>query len=120
MARIFIGVAWPYANNAQHFGHLAGVYLPADIFARYHRMKGNEVLMVSGSDMHGTPTAVAAEKEGVAPEVEQKGSIKSITRAWRNSASPTTSSRARRRRGMPKLSMTSFLICIKRVTFTPP
>jgi methionyl-tRNA synthetase len=69
MTKIFIGVAWPYANNAQHFGHLAGAYLPADIFARYHRMNGNEVLMVSGSDMHGTPTTVAAEKLGVPPEV---------------------------------------------------
>ena len=58
-----------YSNNAQHFGHLAGVYLPADIFATYHRSKGNEVLMVSGSDMHGTPTAVAAEKQGIAPEI---------------------------------------------------
>ncbi|MFQ6106176.1 MAG: methionine--tRNA ligase [Thermoplasmata archaeon] len=69
MAKIFIGVAWPYANGVIHVGGLAGCYLPPDIFARYHRMKGNEVLMVSGSDMHGTPTAVYAEKEGVEPEV---------------------------------------------------
>ena len=66
--RIFIGVAWPYASGPRHLGHLAGVYLPADIFARYHRTKGNEVLMVSGSDQHGTPITVRAEEEGLAPE----------------------------------------------------
>ena len=62
--RIFIGVAWPYANRSLHLGHIAGAYLPADIFARYHRMKGNAVLMVSGSDQHGTPVTVSAEEEG--------------------------------------------------------
>ena len=66
--RIFIGVAWPYANGPLHLGHLAGCYLPADIFARYHRIKGNEVLMVSGSDTHGTPITIRAEEEGIAPE----------------------------------------------------
>ena len=69
MARIFIGVAWPYSNGPFHIGHLAGAYLPADIFARYHRLRGDEVLMVSGSDMHGTPTLVRAEKEGTTPAV---------------------------------------------------
>ena len=67
MARIFVGVAWPYANGPFHIGHLAGAYLPGDTFARYHRLRGDEVLMVSGSDMHGTPTLVTAEKEGVTP-----------------------------------------------------
>ena len=66
--RIFIGVAWPYANGPLHLGHVAGCYLSADIFARYHRAKGNEVLMVSGSDSHGTPITVRAEAEGVTPE----------------------------------------------------
>jgi methionyl-tRNA synthetase len=65
--RIFIGVAWPYANGPLHLGHLAGCYLPADIFARYHRMRGNEVLMVSGSDSHGTPIMRKAEDDGVTP-----------------------------------------------------
>jgi methionyl-tRNA synthetase len=67
MARVFIGVAWPYANGPFHIGHLAGAYLPGDIFARFHRLRGDEVLMVSGSDMHGTPTLVRAEKEGTTP-----------------------------------------------------
>ncbi len=65
--RIFIGVAWPYADGLLHLGHIAGAYLPADIFARYHRTKGNEVLMVSGSDQHGTPITIRAEQEGKAP-----------------------------------------------------
>ncbi|MBM4406776.1 MAG: class I tRNA ligase family protein, partial [Chloroflexi bacterium] len=66
--RIFIGVAWPYANSSLHLGHVAGAYLPADIFARYHRLKGNRVLMVSGSDQHGTPITVRAEEEKISPQ----------------------------------------------------
>lgn len=60
-------MAWPYANGSLHLGQIAGAYLPADIFARYNRIKGNEVLMVSGSDQHGTPITIRAEKEGVSP-----------------------------------------------------
>ncbi len=67
MEKILIGVAWPYANGYQHLGHLAGAYLPPDIFARYHRLVGNDVLMVSGSDAHGTPITVRADAEGVSP-----------------------------------------------------
>jgi len=66
--RIFIGVAWPYANGPLHLGHIAGAYLPPDIFARYHRTKGDEVLMVSGSDQHGTPITLKAEQEGKKPD----------------------------------------------------
>lgn len=68
MERIFIGVAWPYANGSLHLGTLAGALLPGDIFGRYQRMKGNEVLMVSGSDEHGTPITITAEKEGISPQ----------------------------------------------------
>ncbi len=66
--KVFIGVAWPYANGAVHLGHIMGAYLPADIFARFQRMLGNEVLMVSGSDEHGTPITLTAEKEGKNPQ----------------------------------------------------
>jgi len=66
--KIFIGVAWPYVNGDLHIGHLAGYLLPADIFARYHRLVGNSVLMVSGSDCYGTPTTVEADKLGIRPE----------------------------------------------------
>lgn len=68
MSKIFIGVAWPYANGVIHLGHLAGSLLPPDIFNRYHRLQGNTVMMVSGSDQHGTPITVSAEKEGSTPE----------------------------------------------------
>ncbi|MCK5562131.1 MAG: methionine--tRNA ligase [Thermoplasmata archaeon] len=73
MERILVGVAWPYANGPIHVGHVAGCYLPPDIFARYHRMKGDEVLMVSGSDQHGTPITITADQEGVSPaEIAEK------------------------------------------------
>jgi methionyl-tRNA synthetase len=67
--RILVAVAWPYASGPRHLGHLAGAYLPADIFARYQRLAGNQVLMVSGSDVHGTPITVRADTEGVEPQV---------------------------------------------------
>jgi len=65
---ILVAVAWPYATGSLHLGHIAGAYLPPDIFARYHRMAGNKVLMVSGSDVHGTPITVKADAEGVSPQ----------------------------------------------------
>ena len=64
---ILVSVAWPYASGSRHLGHIGGAYLPADIFARYHRVVGNKVLMVSGSDVHGTPITVRADAEGVEP-----------------------------------------------------
>ena len=64
---ILVAVAWPYASGSRHLGHIGGAYLPADIFARYHRVVGNNVLMVSGSDVHGTPITVRADAEGVKP-----------------------------------------------------
>ena len=65
---ILVAVAWPYTNGELHLGHLAGCYLAADVFARYHRLAGNQVLMVSGSDQHGTPITVTAEEEGLTPQ----------------------------------------------------
>ncbi|MDA1279543.1 MAG: methionine--tRNA ligase [Chloroflexi bacterium] len=65
---ILVAVAWPYVNGEPHLGHIAGMNVPADIFARYHRIIGNDVVMVSGSDMHGTPTMLKAADEGVSPE----------------------------------------------------
>jgi methionyl-tRNA synthetase len=64
---VLVAVAWPYASGSRHLGHLAGAYLPADIFARFQRLVGNRVLMVSGSDVHGTPITVRADTEGVTP-----------------------------------------------------
>lgn len=66
--KVFIGVAWPYVNGDIHVGHLAGYLIPCDIFARYSRIKGEEVLMVSGTDCHGTPITLEADKEGISPQ----------------------------------------------------
>ena len=62
---VLTAVAWPYANGPRHIGHVAGFGVPSDVFARYQRMAGADVLMVSGTDEHGTPLLVQAEKEGV-------------------------------------------------------
>ncbi|MEJ7651347.1 MAG: methionine--tRNA ligase [Nakamurella sp.] len=64
---ILSAVAWPYANGPRHIGHVSGFGIPADIYSRYQRMAGNDVLMVSGTDEHGTPILVLAEEEGVTP-----------------------------------------------------
>ena len=64
---ILVAPAWPYASGPRHLGHVVGFGVPSDIFARYHRLKGNRVLMASGTDEHGTPVMVAADKEGVSP-----------------------------------------------------
>ncbi|MDX6266869.1 MAG: methionyl-tRNA synthetase, partial [Frankiales bacterium] len=62
---VLTAVAWPYANGPRHVGHVAGFGVPSDIFSRYQRMAGNRVLMVSGTDEHGTPIQVQADREGV-------------------------------------------------------
>jgi methionyl-tRNA synthetase len=64
---ILVGVSWPYPNGEKHVGQIAGSYLPPDTFSRYQRMLGNQVLMVSGSDSHGTPLTIKAEEEGATP-----------------------------------------------------
>ena len=64
---ILTAVAWPYANGPRHIGHVSGFGVPSDVFSRYQRMAGNRVLMVSGTDEHGTPITVAADAEGVTP-----------------------------------------------------
>ena len=66
--KILVAVAWPYASGPRHLGHVAGFGVPSDIFARYHRLKGNDVLMVSGTDEHGTPITIAADEAGVSPK----------------------------------------------------
>jgi methionyl-tRNA synthetase len=63
--KVLSAVAWPYANGPRHLGHVAGFAVPSDVFSRYMRMAGHDVLMVSGSDEHGTPILVLADKEGV-------------------------------------------------------
>ncbi len=65
---ILVAVAWPYASGPRHLGHVAGFGIPSDIFARYHRMTGSRVLMVSGTDEHGTPNLIAADHAGLSPK----------------------------------------------------
>lgn len=67
MSRILSAVAWPYANGPRHIGHVAGFGVPSDVFSRYMRMAGHDVLMVSGTDEHGTPILVEAERQGKTP-----------------------------------------------------
>ncbi|MDU4245286.1 MAG: class I tRNA ligase family protein, partial [Varibaculum cambriense] len=68
MTHVLSAVAWPYANGPRHIGHVAGFGVPSDVFSRYMRMAGHEVLMVSGTDEHGTPILVQAEAEGISPQ----------------------------------------------------
>ena len=68
MSHILSAVAWPYANGPRHIGHVAGFGVPSDVFSRYMRMVGHDVLMVSGTDEHGTPILVQADQEGVPPQ----------------------------------------------------
>ena len=67
-ARTLVTTALPYANGPVHIGHLAGVYVPADIYTRYLRLKGEDVIMIGGSDEHGVPITIKAQKEGVTPQ----------------------------------------------------
>lgn len=68
MTHVLSAVAWPYANGPRHIGHVAGFGVPSDVFSRYMRMAGHDVLMVSGTDEHGTPILVQAEQEGLSPK----------------------------------------------------
>ena len=67
-ARTLVTTALPYANGPVHIGHLAGVYVPADIYVRYLRLKGEEVLHVGGSDEHGVPETILAKQQGCTPQ----------------------------------------------------
>ncbi|MBE9048784.1 class I tRNA ligase family protein, partial [Pleurocapsales cyanobacterium LEGE 10410] len=66
--RILVTSALPYANGPIHLGHLAGAYLPADLYTRFQRLGGKQILHICGSDEHGVPITIAAEKEGVTPQ----------------------------------------------------
>lgn len=79
---ILVCVAWPYAKSPTHVGQIAGAYLPADTFARYQRMAGNHALMVSGSDEHGTPILVDAERQGISPREFVANYHNQICKVW--------------------------------------
>ena len=67
--KVLVTSALPYANGPIHLGHLSGAYLPADIYVRYKRLNGDDVLYICGSDEHGVPITISADKEGVSPKV---------------------------------------------------
>ncbi|HBA91829.1 MAG TPA: methionine--tRNA ligase, partial [Anaerolineaceae bacterium] len=70
---ILVAIAWPYANSEIHVGNVTGSHLPGDIFARYQRLRGRDVVMVSGSDSHGTPITISADASNSTPmEVYQR------------------------------------------------
>jgi methionyl-tRNA synthetase len=79
---ILVCAAWPYAKSSTHVGQIVGAYLPADIFARYHRLAGNHVLMVSGSDEHGTPILVEAERLNISPKEFVANYHRQISEVW--------------------------------------
>ena len=84
MTHVLSAVAWPYANGPRHIGHVAGFGVPSDVFSRYMRMAGHDVLMVSGTDEHGTPILVAADQEGVtARELADKNNARDRARPGR-------------------------------------
>ena len=66
--KILVTSALPYANGPIHLGHLSGAYLPADIFVRYHRLKGSDIIYICGSDEHGVPITITADKEKLTPQ----------------------------------------------------
>jgi len=81
---VLVCTAWPYANGSLHVGHLAGVYVPADVFARYQRLRGKDVLMISGTDAHGTPVTVRADQEGTTPAEVARRYHEEFLTYWRD------------------------------------
>ena len=106
MTHVLSAVAWPYANGPRHIGHVAGFGVPSDVFSRYMRMAGHDVLMVSGTDEHGTPILVQAEKEGVTPQeladrynrviVEDLHRARAVATTCSPGPRPATTTRSRR------------------------
>ena len=97
MSQVLSAVAWPYANGPRHIGHVAGFGVPSDVFSRYMRMAGHDVLMVSGTDEHGTPILIAADEAGVSPQELADQNHRLIAEDLVALGSPTTSTPARRR-----------------------
>lgn len=94
--RTLVTTALPYANGPVHIGHLAGVYVPADIYTRYMRLRGEDVVMVGGSDEHGVPITIKAREEGVTPQdiVDRYHKIIKVKAKRSLTATPFTSVRS--------------------------
>lgn len=100
--RYLVTSALPYANGPVHIGHLAGVYIPSDIYTRYLRLRGRDVISVCGSDEHGVPITIKARKEGVTPQqiVDRYHAL--IKKSFEGLGMSFVFIRALRRRPMPK------------------
>ena len=94
-SRVLTAVAWPYANGPRHIGHVSGFGVPSDVFSRYMRMSGHDVLMVSGTDEHGTPILVQAEREGLTTRELADKYNRVIVEDLQGSGCPTTCSPGR-------------------------
>src|SRR6266571_3306660 len=94
---VLTAVAWPYANGPRHIGHVAGFGVPSDVFSRYQRLAGNRVLMVSGTDEHGTPITVQADNEASPRASSPTATTASLPRTCSSWAWPTTCSPGPRR-----------------------
>ena len=105
--RTLVTSALPYANGGVHIGHLAGVYVPADIYVRYLRLKKQEVLFIGGSDEHGVPVTIRARKEGITTQEVVDRTTTSSKNRLRTSASHSTSTAERPRRSTTSLPLIS-------------
>ena len=108
---ILAAPAWPYANGPRHIGHVSGFGVPCDMFSRYQRMAGNKVLMVSGTDEHGTPIQVQADAEGVTARELADRYNRVIAEDLQGSACPTTCSPGPRRATTTRWSRRSSSAC---------
>ena len=90
--RTTVTAALPYANGGVHIGHLAGVYVPADIYVRYLRLRGKDVMFVGGSDEHGVPITIRARKEGITPQDVVDRYHEMIRKSFEEFGMPPTSS----------------------------
>ena len=118
-SRVLTAVAWPYANGPRHIGHVSGFGVPSDIFARFMRMSGHEVLMVSGTDEHGTPILVQAEREGLSPRELADKYNRVIVNDLRTSACRMTSLPGPRRSTTTRWFRISFWACIATAMWCP-
>ncbi len=116
--RYLVTSALPYANGPVHIGHLAGVYIPSDIYVRYLRLRGEDVVSVCGSDEHGVPITIKARQEGVTPQdiVDKYHNI--IKKRSKGSAYRSTSIRAPRRPCITRRPRTFFRTLYDKGEFT--
>ena len=118
--RTLVTTALPYANGPVHIGHLAGVYVPADIYVRYLRLQGVDVMFVGGSDEHGVPVTQRARREGITPQQVVDRYHELIKASFAASFSPTAMSRANAPTATTRLPRVTSVRTAADATLTPP